>query len=73
MALSAVGKLYRAEGEREVHKDPEVFAAKRCRLVGSTLEEFRAWLQRRATQVPPETLLGKAVNYTLTQWPKLVR
>ena len=32
-----------------------------------------AHLQRRATQVPPETLLGKAVNYTLTQWPKLVR
>jgi transposase len=73
VALSAIGRLYRAEDERGVHADPEVFAAARRRLVEPTLAEFHTWLQRRASQVPPETLLGKAVGYTLTQWPKLVR
>ena len=73
MALSMIGKLYRAETERDVHKDPEEFAAARRRLVEPILVDFRTWLERRASQVPPETLLGKAVGYALTQWPKLIR
>jgi transposase len=68
-----IGKLYRAETERDVHKDPKEFAAARRRLVEPILVDFRAWLERRASQVPPETLLGKAVGYALTQWPKLIR
>jgi transposase len=73
MALSMIGKLYRAETEREVHKDPREFAAARRRLVDPILVDFRSWLERRASQVPPETLLGKAVGYALTQWPKIIR
>ena len=56
-----------------MHKDPQEFAAARRRLVEPILVDFRAWLERRASQVPPETLLGKAVGYALTQWPKLIR
>jgi transposase len=73
VALSTIGKLYRAEGERAVHKKPEEFAVARRRIVDPILVDFRTWLQRRASQVPPETLLGKAVGYTLAQWPKLIR
>jgi transposase len=73
VALSAIGKLYIAEGQRKLHNDPADFAAERRRLVEPVLEDFHAWLQRRASQVPPETLLGKAVNYSLVQWPKLLR
>lgn len=73
VALSAIGKLYRAEGERNKQEKPEVFAAERRRLAEPVLGDFHTWLQRRAAQVPPETLLGKAVGYTLTQWPKLLR
>ena len=73
VALATIGKLYRAEAERDVHKDPEEFAAARRRLVEPILADFRTWLERRAAQVPPETLLGKAVGYTLAQWPKLIR
>jgi transposase len=73
MALSMIGKLYRAETEREVHKDPQEFATARRRLVDPILVDFRKWLERRAAEVPPETLLGKAVGYALTQWPKLIR
>ncbi len=73
VALSAIGKLYIAEGQRKVHRDPQQFTAERRRLVEPVLQDFHAWLQRRASQVPPETLLGKAVSYALVQWPKLLR
>jgi len=73
VALSAIGKLYIAEGQRKVHRDPQQFVAERRRQVEPVLQDFHAWLQRRASQVPPETLLGKAVKYALAQWPKLLR
>jgi transposase len=73
VALATIGKLYRAEGERAVHKTPEEFVVARRRIVEPALADFHTWLERRASQVPPETLLGKAVGYALTQWPKLTR
>ena len=73
VALSAIGKLYVAESLRKVQKDPERFAVERRRIVEPVLMEFLAWLNRRVSQVPPETLLGKAIGYALAQWPKLVR
>jgi len=30
-------------------------------------------LDKKALEVPPKTLMGKAVNYTIEQWPKLIR
>jgi transposase len=73
VALSMIGKLYRAEGERAVHKTPEDFAQVRRRIVEPVLEDIRTWLERRSSQIPPETLLGKAIGYTQAQWPKLIR
>ena len=35
------------------------------------VEQFHAWLAALAPQVLPQSLLGKAVHYTLGQWPKL--
>ena len=72
-ALATIARLYRVENQREGYKDPQEFAAERRRQVEPILAEFRTWLERRAAQVPPETLLGKAVGYTLRQWPKLIR
>ena len=68
-----IGKLYRAETERDAHKDPQEFAAARQRLIAPILTDFRSWLERRALQVPPETLLGMALSHALTHWPKLIR
>lgn len=73
VALSMIGKLYRAEAERDLHKDPQEFAVKRRRQVEPILADFHIWLERKASQVPPETLMGKAVGYALGQWPKLIR
>jgi len=72
-ALAMIARVYRAESLRERYKDPQEFTAERRRQVEPILAEFRAWLDRRSTQVPPETLLGKAIGYALRQWPKLIR
>jgi transposase len=73
MALSMIAKLYKAEAKRDLQKDPEAFAAVRRQEVEPILADFRTWLENRSSQVPPETLLGKAVGYALAQWQKLIR
>jgi len=35
------------------------------------MERFYAWLEALSSQVLPESRFGKAVHYTLGQWPKL--
>lgn len=37
------------------------------------LVEFKNWLDTRKSEVPPESLIGKAIGYTLGQWDKLIR
>ena len=37
------------------------------------LEELAKWLNALSGQTPPKGLLGKALNYTLKNWPLLVR
>ena len=35
------------------------------------MSEFKAWLDAQVIQVPPTSNIGKAVQYALSQWPKL--
>ncbi|GMA59305.1 hypothetical protein GCM10025858_38080 [Alicyclobacillus sacchari] len=37
------------------------------------LDAFLAWLEKQEQQVLPKSALGRAVNYVLKQWPKLIR
>jgi hypothetical protein len=37
------------------------------------LAQFKTWLDKSALQVPPKSAIGKAVAYSLRQWPKLNR
>nr|WP_253820341.1 transposase [Vibrio sp. FE10] len=39
----------------------------------SLLNEFKMWLDKSVTQVPPKSKLGGAISYSLNQWSKLVR
>ncbi len=71
-AISHIGKLYRIE--REIRDlVPEKKHEQRQQRARPLLDEFKAWLDRSANQVPPKAALGKAVAYTLGQWHKLVR
>jgi transposase len=36
------------------------------------LESFKAWLDKQIHTAPPKTLIGEAIRYTLSQWPKLM-
>jgi transposase len=37
------------------------------------LTQFKVWLDKSSLTVLPESLLGKAINYALNQWSKLIR
>ena len=52
---------------------PEHRVRVRAELSAPIVKKFHAWLEDVAPKVLPQSLLGKAVRYTLGQWPKLIR
>jgi transposase len=72
-ALALIAKLYAAESRRDDYADTDQFNQARRAEVEPTLENLRAWLERKSDQVLPQSALGQAVRYTLEQWPKLIR
>jgi transposase len=73
--IKHIRRLYRLEDAlRSKWKDDlESFNEERKKEAASLLDEFKAWLLKRVNEVPPKTLLGEAVNYTLSQWDKLAK
>lgn len=72
-ALRKIGKIYSVE--READKKcltPEARRNLRQTVVKPHLEEFHKWLVDLYAMTPPKGLLGKAISYTLKQWPKLL-
>lgn len=72
-ALKYISKLYKIEKqakEKGVSAD-ELYAERQSKAV-PILEEFKKWLDVTVEKVPPKSLLGKAVNYTLNQWHRLI-
>jgi transposase len=66
--IKHIRKLYLLEEElRSRHGDNETFVLQRKARAGPLLEQFRAWLLKRKPAVPPSTLLGKAIHYSLAQ------
>jgi transposase len=68
--------LYGIDNElRERLKNSETgeseFLTQRKERSEAVLKKFRKYLDKRNGEVPGETLLGKAVGYTLNQWEKL--
>ena len=73
-AINKIKKLYVIEETLRSKKlSPEKFTACRKAQVEPILETFKMWLEKHSLQVPPSLLLGKAIRYTLNEWPKLVR
>ena len=74
VALGYIRKLYRIEeAARSANLSPvevQQFREDRARPV---LAVFKAWLEMRKDKTPPKGLLGKAIDYTLSRWSKLVR
>src|SRR3989339_1102602 len=73
-ALKYISKLYKIEKEAQKQGlSPEELCQERQDKSLPILNEFKTWLDAKVDQVPPKSLLGKAINYTLNQWPRLIR
>jgi len=83
MALDFIGQLYGVEKQikalravQEVHgellHDDQVMAP-RTQHSAPIIEQFKQWLNAHAQHVLPQSSLGKAIGYTLKQWPKLIQ
>lgn len=72
--LKYIQRLYRIEGElREQQLSAEEFVDKRRRAVAPVFREFKRWLIEMSLTVPPRSLLGNAISYTLKEYQRLVR
>jgi transposase len=70
--LAFIQKLYRIEKlAREVSAQERL--RHRQEQAVPLLGEMRAWLDKSLPEVPPQSAVGKALNYLHGQWPKLVR
>ena len=72
-ALSLIGKIYALERKLAEWPRDAVFRAEREKSAQPHLKKLHSWLEQKERQVPPKTALGKAVNYALSQWPKMIR
>ncbi len=72
-ALKYISKLYKIEKQaREKGLSADELYAERQSKAVPILEEFKKWLDATVEKVPPKSLLGKAVNYALNQWHRLI-
>jgi transposase len=72
VALSYIQKLYAIERNISDLSHEEIVKTRQEKSE-PILNEFKAWLDKKAIQTPPSGLLGKAVHYALNQWKRLVR
>lgn len=71
-AVLHMQKLYRIESKIKGLPAEERYAARQEKSL-PLMNEFKKWLDKTVNQVPPKTAIGKAVEYALRQWDKLVR
>lgn len=71
-ALHLIGRLYRIEREIKTLSLADRLAVRRAQSA-QIVQELKTWLDSMAERVLPQSALGKAVFYTLGQYPKLQR
>ncbi len=71
-ALQIIKSLYLLEKvARQKELSPRQIYEMRQNQAKPILDNFKIWLDKRKDQVPPKSLLGKAINYCLNQWHRL--
>lgn len=72
--LKQIGLLYALEKRlRQAQAGPQLRAAARAAEAGMILARIKKGLDRISPYVLPQSLLGKAISYTLDLWPELIR
>jgi len=73
-ALQRIRDLYAIEKKsREMELPPELIYEERQKHSKPIIDNFELLLKEVAPKTPSNSLLGKALNYTLSQWPRLIR
>lgn len=72
MAISLIAKLYAIETSVQF-SDAATRHRTRQEQSVPQLNKLKAWLEKTANQVPPQTAIGKATHYTLEYWAELSR
>ena len=73
-ALKYISQLYKIEKQaREQNLSPDELYIKRQSEAVPIFEEFEKWIDYTIEKVPPKSLLGKALHYTLGEWSSLIR
>ena len=74
IGLSKIQKIYRAdEALRGEGLDSQGFLAARQEQIVPLLEDFKSWLDDKATKVRPSSAFGKAISYSSGEWQKVSR
>lgn len=71
-AIRMIRSLYEIEKET-ADKSPDKIVAIRQERSRPVLDRFEQWLKDHAALVPPKSQLGQAMQYALSEWPKLVK
>ena len=72
--LDMIGELYGVEKlARENNMTNAQRFARRQEVALPAMVKIKEWLDENIYQVTPDSKIGKAISYTLNQWPKLER
>ena len=71
-ALTIINKLYGTERELKDVSDEQRFIG-RQEMSLPILAQLKSWLDKTQSQVTPQCVLGKAVNYLANNWSRLER
>jgi hypothetical protein len=72
VALNHIQKLYRIETKIKSKTAEEKYQVRQA-VALPLLIQFKEWLDKFILEIPPKTAMGKALTYSLNQWPKLIR
>lgn len=72
-AVLKIKSLYKIEKQaRENKLTPAKLLEQRQKFAIPILNDFKDWLDARVHSVPPKSLLGRAIKYTLSIWDRLL-
>ena len=71
-AIEHIKQLYAIEAQCQNAQAPDRYHLRQAQSLPH-LNDFKRWLDQKITRVPPASLLGKALYYLKSQWPKLIR
>lgn len=71
-AINHIQKLYAIESGLKGKSAEEKYLIRQTQAQ-PLLDQFKVWLDESVLRLPPKSAMGKAIAYSLNQWPKLVR